>query len=155
MQEDTMKKKAQHKSIQSSISALIIGTLLSMLLTFTPTPASAQVGVGIQIGGAPPSCPYGYYDYAPYGCAPSGYWGPEYFYNGVFIGVGPWWGWGYRHGWGGHRFRGYYRYNGREFGRPGWDRGRGDWHNDHQRGEWNEGGHWRREGGEQREHERR
>jgi hypothetical protein len=143
LQEGKMKKIAQQITIQRSISALIIGALLSMLLPFTPAPASAQVGVGVQIGGAPPACPYGYYDYAPYACAPSGYWGPEYFYNGIFIGVGPWWGWGYRHGWGGHRFHGYYRWHGREFGRPGWDRGRGDWHNDRQRGEWNEHGHWR------------
>ena len=104
--------------------------------------------------GPPPDCPYGYYDYPPYACAPAGYWGPEYFYNGIFIGVGPWWGWGYRHGWGGHRFHGYYRWHGREFGRPGWDRGRGGWHDDRARGEWNEHGHWRNEGGHG-DHDRR
>ena len=37
-----------------------------------------------------PACPYGYYDVAPYGCAPSGYYGPEWFNGGVFIGAGPW-----------------------------------------------------------------
>lgn len=68
--------------------------------------ANAQVSIGVNIGGAPPSCPYGYYDYAPYNCAPSGYYGPGYFYNGVFLGVGPWANWGYRHGWGHHRFVG-------------------------------------------------
>lgn len=47
----------------------------------------AQVGVNI---GVAPVCPYGYYDIAPYSCSPSGYYGPEWFNGGVFIGVGPW-----------------------------------------------------------------
>lgn len=60
----------------------------------------AQVGVGVGIG-APPVCPYGYYDSDPYDCAPYGYYGPEWFDgSGIFIGAGPWF-----HG---HReFRGY------------------------------------------------
>jgi hypothetical protein len=49
--------------------------------------ASAQVQLSI---GVAPSCPYGYYDTAPYGCAPYGYYGPEWFSGGVFIGAGPW-----------------------------------------------------------------
>jgi len=49
--------------------------------------ASAQVSVSI---GAPPECPYGYYEVPPYACAPDGYYGPEWFVNGVFIGAGPW-----------------------------------------------------------------
>jgi hypothetical protein len=48
--------------------------------------ANAQVSVAI---GVAPSCPYGYYDTAPYGCAPYGYYGPEWFSGGVFIGAGP------------------------------------------------------------------
>jgi hypothetical protein len=56
------------------------------LLGHTPK-ATAQVSV--QIGPAP-VCPYGYYDVAPYACAPAGYYGPEWFVNGVFIGAGPW-----------------------------------------------------------------
>ncbi len=48
--------------------------------------AEAQVSVSI---GEPPACPYGYFDYAPYSCAPAGYYGPQYFNGGVFIGVGP------------------------------------------------------------------
>lgn len=47
----------------------------------------AQVSVDI---GVAPDCPYGYYDYAPYACAPYGYYGPEWFTGGVFIGAGPW-----------------------------------------------------------------
>jgi len=50
-------------------------------------PATAQVSVNI---GLAPACPYGYYDAAPYGCAPSGYYGPEWFTGGLFIGAGPW-----------------------------------------------------------------
>jgi hypothetical protein len=35
-------------------------------------------------------CPYGYFDYPPYDCAPYGYYGPDWFVGGVFIGAGPW-----------------------------------------------------------------
>lgn len=66
--------------------------------------ADAQVSFHVQIGTPPPVCPYGYYDYSPYACAPAGFYGPGYFYNGIFLGVGPWAYWGYRHGWGPHRF---------------------------------------------------
>jgi hypothetical protein len=52
-----------------------------------PAPAPAQVSISI---GAPPVCPYGYFDYAPYNCAPYGYYGPDWFTGGVFIGAGPW-----------------------------------------------------------------
>ncbi len=50
---------------------------------------AAQAQVGINIGVAP-DCPYGYYDVAPYDCAPPGYYGPEWFDGGIFIGAGPW-----------------------------------------------------------------
>ena len=49
--------------------------------------AAAQVAVSI---GVAPVCPYGYYESAPYGCAPDGYYGPEWFSGGVFVGAGPW-----------------------------------------------------------------
>jgi hypothetical protein len=49
--------------------------------------ATAQVSVGI---GVAPVCPYGYYEDPPYNCAPDGYYGPEWFSGGVFIGAGPW-----------------------------------------------------------------
>ena len=49
--------------------------------------APAQVAISI---GAPPVCPYGYFDYAPYDCAPYGYYGPDWFAGGLFIGAGPW-----------------------------------------------------------------
>jgi hypothetical protein len=49
--------------------------------------AAAQVTIII---GVAPVCPYGYFSYAPYGCAPFGYYGPQWFAGGVFIGAGPW-----------------------------------------------------------------
>ena len=52
-------------------------------------PAHSQVSVGVNIGAAP-VCPYGYFDYAPYDCVPYGYYGPDWFVGGVFIGAGPW-----------------------------------------------------------------
>ena len=73
----------------------------------------AQVSVGVGVGApaypaspdpyyaaAPPVCPYGYYGYAPYGCAPYGYYGPNWFVGGLFIGAGPWYrpGYYYNHG---------------------------------------------------------
>jgi hypothetical protein len=57
-------------------------------LLFVATPQSpAQISINI---GAEPSCPYGYYDAAPYNCAPYGYYGPEWFSGGAFIGSGRW-----------------------------------------------------------------
>jgi len=53
------------------------------------TVPGAQAGVSVDVGLAP-VCPYGYYDAAPYGCAPSGYYGPEWFSGDVFVGAGPW-----------------------------------------------------------------
>ena len=55
-----------------------------------PTPqVPAQVSIGVNIG-PEPVCPYGYFDYSPYNCAPYGYYGPDWFANGVFFGAGPW-----------------------------------------------------------------
>jgi hypothetical protein len=56
-------------------------------LTTTAPKAEAQVNVEV---GVAPDCPYGYYDVAPYACAPAGYYGPEWFSGGIFIGAGPW-----------------------------------------------------------------
>jgi hypothetical protein len=63
--------------------------LAAALLLTAGAPTHAQVAVGVQIG-PEPVCPYGYYNFAPYNCAPYGYYGPEWFASGVFIGVGPW-----------------------------------------------------------------
>src|SRR6266481_4320716 len=48
------------------------------------------VGVGPAYVGPAPVCAYGYYGYYPYACAPYGYYGPDYFVSGIFIGAGPW-----------------------------------------------------------------
>ena len=70
------------------IKTLLLTTGAAVALSLIPTPAAkAQVTVTF---GAEPSCPYGYYDYAPYNCVPDGYYGEEWFTAGVFNGVGPW-----------------------------------------------------------------
>jgi len=56
---------------------------------FAATTPQAQAQVSVDIGVAP-ECPYGYYDAAPYDCAPYGYYGSEWFSGGIFIGAGPW-----------------------------------------------------------------
>ena len=61
----------------------------AVVLGFTAAAPKAEAGISINIGAAP-VCPYGYYDYAPYACAPYGYYGPEWFNGGIFIGAGPW-----------------------------------------------------------------
>ena len=48
-------------------------------------PAEISVNIGVE-----PVCPYGYYEVPPYNCAPDGYYGPEWFGGGIFIGAGPW-----------------------------------------------------------------
>ena len=55
-----------------------------------------RLGSGQSYAGPPPQCAYGYYGYSPYSCAPYGYYGPEWFSNGYFIGAGPWFRSGYR-----------------------------------------------------------
>src|ERR1700721_310652 len=52
--------------------------------------SQAQVAVGVGVGYGPPACDYGYYGYYPYACAPYGYYGPDWFAGGLFIGAGPW-----------------------------------------------------------------
>ena len=56
---------------------------------FTVTAPKVEAQVSVDIG-TEPGCPYGYYDYSPYACAPYGYYGSEWFVGGVFVGAGPW-----------------------------------------------------------------
>lgn len=56
---------------------------------FLAPACQAPAQVAVQIGPAP-ECPYGYYEVPPYNCAPYGYYGPEWFTGGIFIGAGPW-----------------------------------------------------------------
>ncbi|HXW62953.1 MAG TPA: hypothetical protein VEJ45_10155 [Candidatus Acidoferrales bacterium] len=87
------------------------GLAVVALFLVAATPAHAQgfsvgIGVGPAVVGPAPVCAYGYYPYYPYACAPYGYYGPQWFVGGVFIGAGPWY-----HGYWGHP--GYW-------GRPGY-----------------------------------
>jgi hypothetical protein len=68
------------------------------VLWFSWSPQKAKAQIAIQVG-PPPVCPYGYFDYPPYDCAPYGYYGPEWFPNGIFLGAGPWFH-GHRRFWG-------------------------------------------------------
>ncbi len=77
-----------------------------VLLAVVAVPAihsQAQVSIHVQIGPSygyyhpEPVCVYGYYPYYPFGCAPYGYWGPQWFVDGVFIGAGPWYHFYYLH----------------------------------------------------------
>src|ERR1700677_633673 len=68
-------------------NTIALAAAAGIALTAATPRTEAQISVSI---GEPPVCPYGYYDYAPYSCAPYGYYGPQWFDGGVFIGVGPW-----------------------------------------------------------------
>ena len=71
--------------------------LFAMLLALIfAVKANAQVGVEVGVGPAvvpapevygPPVCDWGYYPSYPYACAPYGYYGPDWFYDGIFLGV--------------------------------------------------------------------
>ncbi|HEU5352375.1 MAG TPA: hypothetical protein VFU55_12340 [Terracidiphilus sp.] len=66
-----------------------MATVAALCLAVSAPQADAQLSVNVNIG-PQPICPYGYFNYAPYQCAPFGYYGPTWFANGIFIGAGPW-----------------------------------------------------------------
>ena len=70
------------------LRSLALSAITAGLLSAAPA-SQAQVAIGVNIGPAP-ICPYGYFDYAPYDCAPYGYYGPDWFVDGLFLGAGPW-----------------------------------------------------------------
>ncbi|HTY83461.1 MAG TPA: hypothetical protein VMB19_04550 [Silvibacterium sp.] len=70
-----------------SLKLLALPVLVAGAMWMATPTSPAQVSISI---GPPPVCPYGYYDYPPYMCAPYGYYGPGWFSGGVFIGAGPW-----------------------------------------------------------------
>lgn len=82
---DQKKTKEDHEMKGFKVLALVAFAILC----FTIITPKTQAQVGVEIGVAP-VCPYGYYDVPPYNCAPYGYYGPEWFVGGVFIGAGPW-----------------------------------------------------------------
>jgi hypothetical protein len=69
------------------IKFLGLAALAALAIASGAPRAAAQLNFYI---GVAPHCPYGYYDYAPHNCAPDGYYGPEWFIGGVFIGAGAW-----------------------------------------------------------------
>jgi hypothetical protein len=69
------------------LTPFVLAAFAWAMLAVAAPKAQAQVTFGI---GVAPVCPYGYFDYPPYACAPYGYYGPEWFNGGVFIGAGPW-----------------------------------------------------------------
>jgi hypothetical protein len=110
-----------------------LALLAVLMVPFAYSQAQVRVGIGIGVApgyvAGPPVCAYGYYDYYPYACAPYGYYAPDYFVNGVFIGAGPWYHWGhpawfwnrggYARGWDHDRWYG----RGYAYGRGGYARG--------------------------------
>ena len=109
-----------------------LALLAILLVPAAYSHAQVSFGVGVGPGYAvpaygPPVCAYGYYSYYPYACAPYGYYGPEWFSGGLFIGAGPWYHggyyrgyygrpWGYRGGYYGRGYAGgYHGYEGRGF----------------------------------------
>jgi hypothetical protein len=89
--------------------------LMGILLFMAAGSINAQVAVGVRVGpvvaGVSPAtvCAYGYYGYYPYACVPYGYYGPDWFVGGVFIGAGPWYHGYYGRGYHGHTYYGYGR----------------------------------------------
>jgi hypothetical protein len=73
----------KHMSICKLLALSALGAALVVSTTTTPAQVSINIGVA-------PECPYGYFDYAPYDCAPYGYYGPDWFTGGIFVGAGPW-----------------------------------------------------------------
>ena len=69
------------------LKALALAGIAAVFLAAPAPKAQAQVSVSI---GVAPVCPYGYFSYPPYNCAPYGYYGPEWFVRGAFLGAGPW-----------------------------------------------------------------
>lgn len=105
-----------------------LAALAAFCLAVATPSARAEVNINVQIGPAP-MCPYGYYGYAPYNCAPMGYYGPQWFSAGVFIGAGPWFvgpvgfrGWVDRDYDPRYGYRGPFPHRGEH---PDWDRYRG------------------------------
>lgn len=75
------------KNLMNGLKPLVLAAVAGICFAVITPQTQAQVSVDI---GVAPECPYGYYDVAPYACAPYGYYGPEWFTGGVFIGAGPW-----------------------------------------------------------------
>lgn len=71
------------------VKLFTIAFIAGLFLLAVPQSRAAQISVSVNIG-PQPVCPYGYFSYSPYNCAPYGYYGPAWFSNSIFIGAGPW-----------------------------------------------------------------
>ena len=60
-------------------------TAIAVTLLSAGFVAPAQIGIALWSGAV---CPYGYFDYPTYSCAPYGYYGPDWFVGRLFIGPG-------------------------------------------------------------------
>jgi hypothetical protein len=78
----------ERRNKMNALRALSLVAIAAFCVTVSAPKIQAQQ-VEVEVAAAP-DCPYGYYDYAPYACAPYGYYGPEWFVSGVFVGAGPW-----------------------------------------------------------------
>jgi len=126
----------RHKEDAMRMTRLVLFAMLLAVPFAVTAKAQEMVGVGPEVVAppmayGPPVCEWGYYAYYPYACAPYGYYGPEWFYGGLFIGAGPWYhrGWYGRGGYGrGGYGRGEYAYGGRGgYGNRGGYGGRGEY----------------------------
>ena len=66
-------------------SLAFLALTVALMTGVSTAPAQVSVDIGVE-----PVCPYGYFDYAPYDCAPYGYYGPDFFVGGIFIGAARW-----------------------------------------------------------------
>src|ERR1035437_11108512 len=71
----------------TGLKLVMLAAVAGCFLMVTAPKAAAQIAVEV---GVAPDCPYGYYDAAPYNCAPYGYYGTEWLSGGIFVGTGPW-----------------------------------------------------------------
>ena len=69
-------------------SLRFVFVVLALFTIVVPT-VNAQAPVASPLP-PEPVCQFGYYGAAPYECAPYGYYNPDWFVQGVFIGAGPW-----------------------------------------------------------------
>ena len=81
--------KEKRMSLGKILTLPVLAAALLSATLVAPAKAPAQISIGVNFG-AEPVCPYGYFDYAPYNCAPYGYYGPDWFNGGIFIGAGHW-----------------------------------------------------------------
>ena len=71
------------------LKLVVLSAIAGCCMLAAAPKAMAHGQIAVEIGTAP-ECPYGYYDSAPYACAPYGYYSTEWFNGGVFVGAGPW-----------------------------------------------------------------